>query len=105
MTVLKCWTAKYSAYGSGHHNHVKHYSKTANDKFFASKVAGDEALEMASHSLNDTPAIKYDIPQRVRQKLMSAEDAVALVQDGDTVCVSGFVTQGKDCTFENGTNC
>lgn len=38
--------------------------------------------------------LKYHIPQRVREKVISAEDAVALVRDGDTVCVSGFVTQG-----------
>lgn len=45
-------------------------------------------------SPRDNKYIKYNIPQRVRQKLISAEDAVALVRDGDTVCVSGFVTQG-----------
>jgi propionate CoA-transferase len=38
--------------------------------------------------------LRYHIPQRVRQKLISASDAVALVRDGDTVFVSGFVAQG-----------
>ena len=38
--------------------------------------------------------ISYHIPQRVREKVISAEDAVALVGNGDTVCVSGFVCQG-----------
>jgi propionate CoA-transferase len=37
---------------------------------------------------------KLEIPQRIRQKVISAADAVSLVNDGDTVCVSGFVTQG-----------
>lgn len=37
---------------------------------------------------------KYSLPQRVRQKLISAEDAVNLVNPGDTIVVSGFVTQG-----------
>lgn len=41
-----------------------------------------------------TKTLKYTVPQRVRQKLISASDAVALVRSGDTVCVSGFVTQG-----------
>jgi len=30
----------------------------------------------------------------VRQKVVSPKDAVSLVRDGDTVCVSGFVCQG-----------
>jgi hypothetical protein len=38
--------------------------------------------------------IQYEIPQNVRQKVVSPKDAVALVRDGDTVCVSGFVAQG-----------
>ena len=47
-------------------------------------------------SSNDSPktSLQYELPPRVRQKVMSASDAVALVRDGDTVCVSGFVTQG-----------
>lgn len=38
---------------------------------------------------------QYQVPQRIRQKVMSASDAVSLVHDGDTVCVTGFVSQGK----------
>jgi propionate CoA-transferase len=38
--------------------------------------------------------LKWEIPQRVREKVISAEDAVALVHDGDTVAISGFVCQG-----------
>ena len=37
---------------------------------------------------------KLEIPQRIRQKVISAADAVSLVDDGDTICVSGFVCQG-----------
>lgn len=33
-------------------------------------------------------------PQRIPTKVTTVTDAVALVHDGDTVCVSGFVTQG-----------
>lgn len=33
-------------------------------------------------------------PRRLRQKVISASDAVSLVRDGDTICASGFVCQG-----------
>jgi propionate CoA-transferase len=36
----------------------------------------------------------YRLPQRRRNKVVTAEDAVSLVKSGDTVCVSGFVCQG-----------
>lgn len=39
--------------------------------------------------------LKYNIPQRIRQKVVSATDAVSLVRNGDTVCASGFVSQGR----------
>jgi hypothetical protein len=39
-------------------------------------------------------AIRYQVPQNVPQKTLSAEDAVALIRDGDTVAISGFVAQG-----------
>jgi len=42
-----------------------------------------------------TSNLKWDIPQRIHEKVISAEDAVALVQNGDTVAVSGFVCQGS----------
>lgn len=38
--------------------------------------------------------IEYSIPQRVRQKVLTASDAVALVRNGDTICCAGFVSQG-----------
>ncbi|KAI2513797.1 hypothetical protein MHU86_580 [Fragilaria crotonensis] len=37
---------------------------------------------------------KLEIPQRIRQKIISASDAVSLINNGDTICVSGFVCQG-----------
>lgn len=57
---------------------------------------GGSALDTATEHENAEPhsSISYHIPQRVREKVISAEDAVALVSDGDTVCVSGFVCQG-----------
>ena len=36
----------------------------------------------------------FEIPRRIKQKVVTAEDAVSLVQPGDTVAVSGFVCQG-----------
>lgn len=37
---------------------------------------------------------KLEIPQRIRQKIISASDAVSLINDGDTICATGFVCQG-----------
>lgn len=56
-------------------------------------------------SLNESPATKptvvdgsassfYNIPKRSKQKITTAEDAVSLIRNGDTVAVSGFVCQG-----------
>jgi propionate CoA-transferase len=42
----------------------------------------------------DEQTLNYEIPKNIRQKVLSPADAVALVRDGDTVCVSGFVSQG-----------
>lgn len=73
------------------------YSNTHVDYYFESKyrpVDDYQADEWSNIDSRDIRLINYDIPQRVRQKIISAEDAVALVRDGDTVCVSGFVTQG-----------
>ena len=39
--------------------------------------------------------LHFEIPQRLRQKVISLEDAVSLVRDGDTVSCSGFVAQGN----------
>lgn len=76
---------------------VKYYSKTAfgKDRFnTAWSSVSDHDNNDSNGNNHDKKEPSYDIPQRVRQKLISASDAVALVRDGDTVCVSGFVTQG-----------
>lgn len=41
-----------------------------------------------------TKSAQFEIPRRIKQKVVTAEDAVSLVQPGDTVAVSGFVCQG-----------
>lgn len=45
-------------------------------------------------STSEGPTQRYEIPRRIKQKVVTAEDAVSLVQSGDTVAVSGFVCQG-----------
>jgi acyl CoA:acetate/3-ketoacid CoA transferase alpha subunit len=91
----KCMVSRYSANVVG--GQVRYYTNSSADSYFATKWG----LDGLAHDVGDgvdgpkhDGALKYDIPQRVRQKLISASDAVALVRDGDTVCVSGFVTQG-----------
>jgi hypothetical protein len=39
--------------------------------------------------------LQFNIPKRLRQKVVGIEDAVSLVSSGDTVTCSGFVAQGK----------
>jgi hypothetical protein len=49
------------------------------------------------NDLAEKPAsgnLQFEIPQRLRQKVVCLEDAVSLVADGDTVAVCGFVAQG-----------
>ena len=56
---------------------------------------GEEATFLQlDHMRHDGPTLSYEIPRNVRQKIISPADAVALVRNGDTVCVSGFVSQG-----------
>ena len=43
---------------------------------------------------DDGGAQNFEIPRRIKQKVVTAEDAVSLVQPGDTVAISGFVCQG-----------
>lgn len=38
---------------------------------------------------------EFNLPQRTKQKVVSASDAVELVRSGDTIAVSGFVAQGS----------
>jgi propionate CoA-transferase len=60
------------------------------------KISGDFHSEddHHDHSNDSEKGTKHRLPQRVHQKIVSASDAVALVRDGDTVAVSGFVCQG-----------
>lgn len=41
------------------------------------------------------PQLQFEIPQRLRQKVVCLDDAVSLIRDGDTISVSGFVAQGN----------
>ena len=36
----------------------------------------------------------------MKNKIVSADDAVALIQDGDTLCLSGFVGTGTPEEFQ-----
>jgi hypothetical protein len=97
LRLTKSLVARYAAAADfSRPIQVCQYSDTSNDKYFATQWSEEKQTK----GLNDgSPeahegSLKYDVPQRVRQKLISAEDAVALVRDEDTVCVSGFVTQG-----------
>lgn len=79
-------------------------SKPGNRRYFdpspvSTRLRGRGSSCMDTNKNNELEAsarspIRYHIPKHVRHKLTSASDAVALVRDGDTVCVSGFVTQG-----------
>lgn len=57
-------------------------------RIIRSSASGEYELD------EDSRRNKLEIPQRIRQKVISAADAVSLVHDGDTICVSGFVCQG-----------
>jgi len=74
-----------SLHGTGHQNFRRSKSVLAS-------AIPDAADAAAGPSGNTT--VHHSIPQRIRDKIVSAEDAVALVRDHDTVCVSGFVCQG-----------
>lgn len=54
----------------------------------------EDFLHLDHHNPQDVESLHYEIPMNVRQKVVDSKDAVALVRDGDTVCVSGFVCQG-----------
>jgi hypothetical protein len=43
----------------------------------------------------DSGQVTFELPKRMRQKVISASDAVSLVHNGDVVTVSGFVCQGS----------
>ena len=46
-------------------------------------------------SIVDKPAVSFKLPRRVREKVVTASDAVSLIGNGDTVAVTGFVAQGR----------
>ena len=46
-------------------------------------------------SVVEKPNVSFKLPRRVREKVVTAADAVSLVGNGDTVAVTGFVAQGK----------
>lgn len=41
-----------------------------------------------------THSLHLDIPRHLRRKVITASDAASLVRDNDTICVSGFLSQG-----------
>lgn len=65
---------------------------------FHSSGSHSEVHSSGSRSEDDTAAAtstnKYNIPQHVQEKIISAQDAVQLVQNGNVIAVSGFVCQG-----------
>lgn len=54
----------------------------------------DDSSYPSSPFNRESKSLHYEIPFNVRQKVVDPKDAVALVRDKDTVCVSGFVCQG-----------
>lgn len=88
--LSKAVVARYGA------NYTSQLFRSSNLKHFhSSSCHFDQHSEVVTPGENELKQQKkYSVPQRVRQKLISAEDAVNLVNPGDTVVVSGFVTQG-----------
>jgi hypothetical protein len=64
-----------------------------NDSRLRSAAESNDFLHLDHHK-DQEQTLHYEIPMNVRQKVVNPEDAVSLVRDGDTVCVSGFVSQG-----------
>lgn len=77
------------------------YSSSASRRDRVPSGTTDAALKTASSLDGDSKSqgkssdLKWYIPQRTREKVISAQDAVALVRNGDTVAISGFVCQGS----------
>lgn len=71
-----------------------YYSSSSSLRDRAPVGTTDAALSTDAKGRRKSSDLKWDIPQRTREKVISAEDAVALVQNGDTVAISGFVCQG-----------
>jgi hypothetical protein len=74
---------------------VRWFAAAAFDVFMDSPYEDKINLDHATASSGfDSGMKRHAIPRRIRQKVVSAEDAVALIRDNDTVSVSGFVAQG-----------
>ena len=58
------------------------------------KKLPDAAAVKKADVFERSPQLQFEIPQRLRQKVVCLEDAVSLVRDGDTLAVCGFVAQG-----------
>lgn len=52
-----------------------------------------------SDSFSKPGFLQFNIPKRLRQKVVGIEDAVSLVSSGDTISCSGFVAQGTKLLF------
>jgi len=85
---------------------LKHFSFTRADRtspllFALSSNRSHSYTDSSSSSsignpFGDSPDnLRYSVPRRLKQKIVTAQDAVELVRSGDTVAVSGFVTQGS----------
>jgi hypothetical protein len=85
---------------------IRNVKRYFNDKDLSAGGANGNDMHMPDgHQSNQgtqpAPAVGLlhcQVPQRIRQKVVSASDAASLVHDGDTVCVTGFVSQGTYCT-------
>jgi hypothetical protein len=75
--------------------HLTSYEKRLFHRDEKRRSALDGEAEDASRGIPEHKE-ESNIPQRIRQKVISAQDAVSLVRSGDTVVVSGFVCQGKE---------
>lgn len=99
--LARSWLASASPYYNNKNNCKNNCYGLSRRRFAAAAAAsasdlfGDPYSGLPSlHSPNPPPPLKYAIPRRIRQKVVSPHDAVALVRNGDTVSVSGFVAQG-----------
>lgn len=76
--------------------HVRHLILRSTKKFHCPpyKILRLIATESTADQFQKPGHLQFNIPQRLRQKVVCLEDAVSLVSNGDTVCCSGFVAQG-----------
>jgi propionate CoA-transferase len=106
--VARCVVARYGAqviktkvlpslsphFASAHPSQsIGSVSTYHSDSRLNSDINGNSKISLTP-TVDPEHTLHYEVPQRVRQKVISASDAVALIRDGDTIAVSGFVTQG-----------